>query len=156
MGELVFLGVLALLFGLLYLPTYNFEISNLDTSGGPAMFPRAVIIFTLIFIAVRFIMVLKTKEKKDFVFLELFRGMRLFFFASIVIFIIALKYLGYLVSTIAFLLVTLNFLYYKTRDNMGSVKSIIIRNVLAIMLVFALRYFFVEIVNVILPTGTLF
>ena len=119
------------------------------------MWPRIIIAFLMIFVIIRFIQVIRTKKKEEFVFLELFRGPRLFLLSALVVYIIAFKYIGYIPSTCLFLLTVVNVFYKWTTGNFGTVKSIVIRNVLIIAFVIALYYFFAEVVNIPLPTGTL-
>lgn len=155
MGELLFLGLIMAICGVFFYLTFDFQVSLLDHSGGAAMWPRIIIAFLMIFVIIRFIQVIRTKKKEEFVFLELFRGPRLFLLTALVIYIIAFKYIGYIPSTCLFLLTVVNVFYKWTTGNFGTVKSIVIRNVLIIVFVVALYYFFAEVVNIPLPTGTL-
>lgn len=155
MGELIFLGILMVICIYFYTLTFGFAVSVLDKSGGAAVFPRFVILFLVIFLAVRFIMVLKEKQRKPFAFKELFTGMRLFFFVSLICYILALRYLGYLICTASFLMVTVNVFYYKTKDGWGPVRSIVVRNTMLAVFTFAMNYFFVRILHIMLPSGFL-
>lgn len=155
MGELIFLGLIAAICGVFFYLTFDFQVSLLDRSGGAAMWPRIIIAFLMIFVIIRFIQVVRTKKKEEFVFLELFRGPRLFLLAALVVYIIAFKPVGYILSTSLFLLVVVNVFYKWTKGNLGTVKSIVVRNVLLIAFVVALYFFFAEIVNIPLPVGTL-
>lgn len=155
MGELIFLGIIAAVCGVFFYLTFDFQVSLLDRSGGAALWPRIIIIFLMIFVIIRFIQVLREKDKGEFVFLELFKGPRFFLLASLVAYIVAFKSLGYIISTSLFLVVVVNVFYKWTKDDFGSVKSIVIRNTLLILFVIALNYFFAEIVNIPLPTGAL-
>lgn len=155
MGELIFLGLIAAICGVFFYLTFDFQVSLLDRSGGAAMWPRIIIAFLMIFVIIRFIQVVRTKKKEEFVFLELFRGPRLFLLAALVVYIIAFKPVGYIFSTSLFLLVVVNVFYKWTKGNFGTVKSIVVRNVLLIAFVVALYFFFAEIVNIPLPVGTL-
>lgn len=155
MGELIFLGILMVICIYFYTLTFGFAVSVLDKSGGAAVFPRFVILFLTIFLVVRIVTILRQKQKQGFVFTELFKGMRLFFFASLIVYILAMKYAGYVLSTTAFLLVTVNCFYYKTKDNWGTAKSIAVRNVLLIGFALAMNYFFSNILHIMLPAGFL-
>ena len=155
MGELIFLGLIMAICGVFFYLTFDFQVSLLDRSGGAALWPRIIIIFLMIFVIIRFIQVLREKDKGEFVFLELFKGPRFFLLASLVAYIVAFKSLGYIISTSLFLVVVVNVFYKWTKNDFGSVKSIVIRNTLLILFVIALNYFFAEIVNIPLPTGTL-
>ena len=155
MGELLFLGLIMAICGVFFYLTFDFQVSLLDHSGGAAMWPRIIIASLMIFVIIRFIQVIRTKKKEEFVFFELFCGPRLFLLTALVVYIIAFKYIGYIPSTCLFLLVVVNVFYKWTTGNFGTVKSIVIRNVLIIVFVVALYYFFAEIVNIPLPKGTL-
>ena len=155
MGELIFLGILMVICIYFYTLTFGFAVSILDKSGGAAVFPRFVIIFLAVFLVVRIISVLREKQKKPFAFKELFTGLRLFFFASLICYILALKHLGYLICTSVFLMVTVNVFYYKTKDNWGPVRSIVLRNVLLVVFTLVMNYFFVRILHIMLPSGFL-
>jgi len=154
-GEIIFLGILFLACSYLFSLTFSFQTSVLDKSGGAALFPQIVIIFLLIFLALRIILILRTKEKKPFVFLELFQGMRLFFFTALVLYIIAIKPVGYVISTIIYLLIVINVFYYSTRGNWGNPKSILIRNTCIFAFVFLMNTFFASMLKVLLPQGFL-
>lgn len=80
MGELVFLALLLAVCTLFYGMSFDFKTSILDTSGGAALWPRIVIIFLVMIIIIRGIQVIKERDRKQFVFKELFQGSRLFFF----------------------------------------------------------------------------
>lgn len=151
MGELIFLALLMILGAVFFGMSFDFKTSALDTSGGAALWPRIVIIFLMIFLIIRAVEVFREKEKKEFVFKELFRGPRLFFLLSLAGYIILFKHLGYLLSTILFLLITVNVFYKITRDNFGSLRSIIIRNTVAVVFSVAFYFFFVKVIHIMLP-----
>lgn len=153
MGELVFLGTLLVVCIYFYALTFGFAVSILDKSGGAAVFPRIVIVFLVVFLIVRALAVWKDQQKKPFAFKELFVGMRLFFFVSLIGYILAFKFLGYVISTTMFLAVTINVFYFKTKNSWGSVQAIAARSVLAVTFVLLMNYFFVHILHIVLPAG---
>lgn len=153
MGELILLGLLLVIGISFWFMTFNFAVSPLDKSGGAGVFPRMVIVLLLAFVVLRVIQVLRKKEKGHFVFLELFSGIRLYFLLSFVTYVLALNYLGYLISSILFLALTTNYFSYKTHDSFGTVKSIVIRNAGVIAFVFTTYYFFDRILHIALPRG---
>lgn len=155
MGELIFLGIIVIISAIMFGMTYDFKVSILDKSGGAGLWPRIVIVFLIIMTIIRFIQVLKEKDRQPFAFLELFRGMRLFFLLALGIYIILIKPLGYIIATLLFLFITVNLFYYKSNDHIGSFKSIIIRNMFIIGFVFGLYFFFANIVYIMLPKGLL-
>lgn len=111
MGELLFLSLIMAICGVFFYLTFDFQVSLLDHSGGAAMWPRIIIAFLMIFVIIRFIQVIRTKKKEEFVFFELFRGPRLFLLTALVVYIIAFKYIGYIPSTCLFLLAVVNVFY---------------------------------------------
>ena len=153
MGEVIFLGLLAVISVVFFVMTFSFPTSIMDKSGGPAIFPQIVLVFLFVLVLIRIVMVLRQKERPPFVFLELFKGMRLFFFLSLVCYIVAIDFLGYILSSILFFAVTVNFFYYKAKGTWGSVKSIALRNGLILVFVFSLNAFFSGILKVMLPPG---
>lgn len=54
-----------------------------------------------------------------------------------------------------FLLITMNIFYKITRDNFGSMRSIIVRNGVAVAFVFGCNFFFAEVVHIALPQGAI-
>lgn len=155
MGEIIFLGLLAVVCVVCFAMSLSFPISVMDKSGGPAFFPQVVIVFILVFLVIRLIMVLREKEKLHFVFAELFCGIRLFFFVAIVLYVVLIQSLGYVLCTLVFLLTAINVFYYKTKGGLGNIKSVVIRNLSIFVFVFGMNAFFSQVLKVILPTGSL-
>jgi len=155
MGELIFLALLLVIGISFWFMTFSFTVSPLDKSGGAGVFPRMVIILLLAFVVLRIFQVLRKKEKAHFIFLELFSGIRLFFLLSFVVYVVALNWLGYLISSILFLAITTNYFSYKTRDSFGTVKLIVLRNAGVIAFVFATYHFFDTTLHIALPRGWL-
>lgn len=156
MGELIFLGIFTVVSIYFFYLTGDFRVSVLDKSGGAKVWPRIVLIFLLIFLIIRIIQVLREKDKKHFVFKELFTGTRLFFFLSFVAYIILLKFLGYFITTFSFLVVTINYFYKHVKGDYGTKKQIIIRNVLLLAFTFLMWAFFSEILHIMLPSSSIF
>lgn len=155
MGECLFLSILLAICAIAFFLTFGFKVSILDTSGGAALFPRIIILFLAVVCIIRIIQILREKEKHPFVFWELFKGYRLFFLAMMACYIFLLKPVGYILTTSIFMLVTVNVFYRETTGNMGSIKSIVIRNVLSIVFVAVLYVFFARVVHIMLPAGLL-
>lgn len=153
MGELVFMALVLVVCGVFFGMSFDFKTSVLDTSGGAAFWPRIVIVFLACFVIIRGIQVIKNKDNRQFVFGELFRGSRLFFLLSLTGYIVLFKFAGYLVTTMLFLLITVNVFYKITRDNFGSVRSIVIRNAAAVAFSFGCYFFFTKVVHIALPQG---
>lgn len=155
MGELVFLALILVVCAVFYGMSFEFKTSVLDTSGGAAFWPRIVIVFLACFVIIRGIQVIKNKGDRKFVFGELFRGSRLIFLLSLTGYIVLFKYVGYLISTMLFLLITVNVFYKITRDNFGSVRSIVLRNAAAVAFAFGCYFFFAKVVHIALPQGAI-
>ena len=153
MGEIIFLTALLMICALFYMISFDFAVNILDTSGGAGMFPRIVIIFTAILLVIRIYQVIKEKNNSKFEFLGLFKGLSGFFFLNFLIYVVLLNSIGYLIMTTLFLISTINVFYIHTKGDFGSLKSVIIRNVLAIVFVLSMNYFFVELLNIMLPVG---
>ncbi len=153
MGEIIFLAILGLFLGYLFLTTSSFPISVMDNSGGAAFFPRIVLGFLIALIIIRIISILFTREKSKFIIKEMFQGIRLFFVISLILYATILPIIGYIISTTLFLIVVVNVFYYKANETLGTTKTIIIRNVLLLTFVLSLNIFFTEILGVVLPVG---
>ena len=144
MGEIFFLIILAAagvgMFGM----SFGFQVSRIDSSGGPALFPRIVIIILLLFIAIRIIMVSKSKEElgKKFHFLEIFQG-----------YAVLMKPLGFVISSSLFLIIAVTFLYKKQYGERITVKKGLILYPVILISVAVLYYIFVNKLNVLLPGG---
>lgn len=135
--------------------TGDFRISKMDTSGGAALFPRIIIILLLIFIAVRVIQILISKEKKNFAGKELFIGSRLYFIVCLVLYVVSLKVLGYIIATSLFLLFTVNRFVQIEKGTIGKAAQIVVRSAVMIVFVLAMNWAFGTFLSVHLPPGLL-
>lgn len=153
MGELAFLGILIVGGCYLFSLTYGFAVSPFDKSGGAALFPRIVIGILLVFALARVIQLLMKKKKEKFVFSELFKGYRLFFFGSFVIYVLLLEFIGYIFASLLFLGITVNMFYRHVVGDFGPVKSIVIRNVAIVAFIILMDYFFASVLGIFLPNG---
>lgn len=157
MGELIFEAVIAILAAVMFGMSFSFKESLIDQSGGPALFPRIVIILLLLFLAVRAAVVLRSEEerKKDFRFLEIFKGSRLIFLAMFIVYVLLVKPAGFLLATWIFVLFTLPYLYKKQYGRSMGAKRQAITSVISVAGVFLLYILFSRYFNVWLPTGIL-
>lgn len=155
MGEIIFLIVLLLLGGVLFQQTFTFGVSILDQSGGPALFPRIVLAILAIAVIIRLISVLREKKHEHFVFIELFTGKRLFFFLSLILYIVTFRFLGYILSTCLFLMITCNYFYYVVKENKGTLRSIVLRNAFVVVFSVGMYFFFGNVLHIMLPAGIL-
>ena len=156
MGELFFLLFFIVLSIYFFFLTGDFRISPLDKSGGASVWPRIVLVFLLLFLVIRLIQVVCTKHRKEFVFLDLFKGIKLFFLACFIGYIALFKFLGYYISTLLFLIITVNFFYKYCRNSWGTKKEIIIRNLVIIVFVTLMQLFFSGVLKIMLPSGIFF
>ncbi|NLZ77693.1 MAG: tripartite tricarboxylate transporter TctB family protein [Spirochaetales bacterium] len=155
MGEIVFLLIFSAIAGYMYFLTGSFRISKMDISGGAAMFPRIVIIIFLACIALRIVQLLKSKDTKEFVWKNIFKKGRREFVISLVLYALLLVPFGFIISTILFLLSIVNYFYFLGNETLGSVRNIVIRNLLLVGFTVALYFIFSEVLGVSLPPGIL-
>lgn len=157
MGEIAFLIVIITCGIIMFGMSFGFQESAIDNSGGPALFPRIVIAFLIISAIVRIITILRNSDerKKDFCFLEIFKGSRLFFVLLFLIYILLIKPLGFVITTIIFANVLLTYLYKKQYGEYATVKKNIITYVITIVIVVAVYYLFTQYLHVLLPAGIL-
>ena len=157
MGEIIFLLLLAAIGGYYYYESLGYTVGRFDTTGGGGLFPRAILIVLSVLLAARLIEILVKKEKAPFHFFGYLKGVGGVFFISFVIFTLLIKPLGFVVDAAIFALFTVNFLYYKAKDDkkLGGTKAIIIRTVCIIGYVILVNWFFAGVLHVNLPAGVL-
>lgn len=157
MGEIIFLIILALAGAGMFGMSFGFQVSRIDTSGGPALFPRVVIIILFVFIVIRIVMISKNKEEmeKKFHFLEIFQGSRLIFLLLFLGYALLMKPFGFVISSSLFLILAVTFLYRKQYGERITVKKGLILYPVILVSVAALYYIFVNKLNVLLPSGIL-
>lgn len=153
MGEIIFLLVLIAISALGFIEAGTFPVSLFEKTGGPSLFPKVLFVGLAIFAVVRIIVILKSKEKTKFVFLDLFKSTRGVFILASVIYVLVMEYLGYIISTALFLIVICNYLYWKRYDTKGTVKSIVLRNASMVLITFLLYVFFAKVMTINLPHG---
>ncbi len=157
MGEIIFLLLLAAIGGYYYYESLGYTVGRFDTTGGGGLFPRAILIVLFVLLAARLIEILVKKEKAPFKFFGYLKGVGGVFFISFVLFVLLIKPLGFVVDAVIFALFTVNFLYYKAKDDkkLGGTKAIIIRTVCIIGYVILVNWFFTGVLHVNLPAGVL-
>lgn len=155
MGELIFLVFLLITGGVMFYSTYDFRTSLLDTSGGPALFPRIVLIFLLLMLVIRIVQILCAKERKPFAFLEIFKGSRLFFVLSLGVYIVVIKPLGFILSTVLFMSVLIMGFRYSMTKSVGKPGSVVLVVVLSVVYAVLMYLLFAEVLNIFLPAGVL-
>lgn len=154
-GELIFLTLLEISAGYFLSMSGDFAVSMMDKSGGAGLFPAIVLKFLMVVIGIRIVLILAISEnrKDEFVFLELFKGTRLFLLLTIIGYAIVVDFVGYMLSSIIFLLVTVNYFYYKVNGSFGNKKTIIVRNIIIIVFTILIFLFFTRILGAVLPTS---
>lgn len=157
MGELLFMALMGALAIIMFFISGSFPVSIIDKSGGAALFPRIVVILFLFFMAIRTVIVLRDGEarKKAFVFLEIFKGDRLIFLLGIIGYIALVKPVGFVIATSLFLAGMSNFLYFKQRDSLMTLKRNIIGISAGIAISLGMYLFFTRVLSILLPQGVL-
>lgn len=156
MGELIFMLIVAIVAIVMFFMTNSFPVSIVDQSGGAGLFPRIIILLLLFFMVVRTVRWFRDPESRsDFAFLEMFQGPRLVYLAGTVIYIVILPRLGYVLSTILFMGVMVNFFYRVQWEKKPTVKTegIIITSI--IIGTIGMYLFFGEVLSIRLPQGIL-
>ncbi|NQT58035.1 MAG: tripartite tricarboxylate transporter TctB family protein [Bacteroidetes bacterium] len=157
MGELIFMGITVLAAIGMFFMTSSFPVSIIDKSGGPALFPRIVIILLIIFMVIRAVIVMKDKElfKKQFVFTEIFKGSRLIYLLLTLAYILLIKQIGFVIMTAAYMYGLTQYLYYIQQDHMMTVKRNLITALGALAVTLGVYFLFSDALNIRLPLGIL-
>lgn len=157
MGELFFIGILAVLGLAMFGASFFFQTSLIDKSGGAALFPRIIIVVLLVLLLVRAIQILRSKTQRatHFAFAEMFQGARLFFFILFFLYAISMTTLGFVVASTLFLIVAIVFLYKEQYAKKMPIKKVILCCLCCGTSVFVINYCFVNFFNVVLPSGIL-
>lgn len=155
--ELIFLAVLGVASLVLLMETTGYKTASFDTSGGPGIFPKYVIILLLIAIIALVIQKIIKKEFKGFVFLSLFKAERGITLIALITYLALLNLLGFVLSTSLFLCFMVNFLYRANHEkSLGSKKHIVLRSGFSIAFAFFIQFIFVSLMHVMLPKGIFF
>lgn len=154
--EYVFLGIIAIFATLFLKDATQYKIASYDTSGGPGMFPKYILILLLVAIAALIIQKIIKKDKTKFVFFELLMGERGIILGSLVVYLAVLSLIGFILSTCIFLVVTVNYLYFRGHAGLGGKKSIAIRSGISVGTALIINYVFVNLMHVMLPRGIIF
>jgi hypothetical protein len=157
MGEVIFLGIVAIIAAIMLVLTATFPVSIIDHSGGPSLFPRLVIGLLFLFIIIRIIEILKTKKetRKPFVFTEIFKGPRLLFIIISIVAFILVSRLGFIITMSLYVPGMMIFFTYLNKKELPSKKEIIIMIFSCILFVVLFDYLFCTHLHVILPKGIL-
>lgn len=155
MGEVIFLGIISLVAISMALLAYQFPVSIIDKSGGPAFFPQAVVLFIVALALIRIVQVIRTKkdERKEFVFLEMFKGPRLIFILATIIEIATMKYLGFIISMSIYLAGMIIYFNYTQKGKWLSVKNMLLIAFISILGIIGIDFIFCEVLKVVIPKG---
>lgn len=147
MGEIIFHIVFMLIFGVFLNSTFAINTKRMVDSIGPAGFPRFIIILGLILLAISLYQAIKKyMQKKDKTMgkIEELNVTFIGILASVIVFVIAISYIGFILSAVVFLMVILLLLGERR-------KGIIIMYSLIGAVVFTLM--FGRVLTVPLPRG---
>ncbi len=154
MGEIVFLTIVAATAGVMYWMTFDFRVSILDKSGGPGLFPRIIVILLLFFIVIQIIETIRKKETgKKFAFVEMFEGIRLVYIVATMVYMLTIKWVGYVPVTFAYLVFCITVLHRRETGERGGWKQIGVLAGVNAALVVGVYLFFTRVVNILLPAG---
>lgn len=154
--EYVFLGIIAVFATLFLKDATQYKIASYDTSGGPGMFPKYILILLLVAVTALVIQKIIKKDKTKFVFFELLKGERGIILGSLILYLAVLSVFGFILSTSIFLMFTVNYLYFRGHSGSGGRKSIAIRSGFSVGIALIINYVFVNLMHVMLPSGIIF
>lgn len=154
MGESVFLGIWAVIAVAMHAMSYQFPVLKIDKSGGGGVFPRIVTILFIALIFIRIIQVVVTKQtKKEFHFVEIFKGASLVYLISTAIYFLTVKYVGFTITTAVYLIWMILYCY-KVSEGRNASKRLTI-TVIGVVIVSTLVFdwLFSSQLKVLLPKG---
>ena len=153
LGEIIALLLLAGTGVAYFMETYGYRISRFERTGGPGVYPRAILTCLFIFILLRVVQILLSKENRAFVFFNLFWGKKGTFFGMFVLYILLMPFLGYIVATTAYLVAASTYLSYIKEGNLGSRRRLLVRSACFLGATFGIYQFFVVLLDVAVPSG---
>lgn len=153
MGEVIFLGIIAVLDIMYLLETFKYKIPVYDNTGGPGIYPKIILTILLTAIVIRIIKILHNKTKEHFVFKELFEKDRLFFVVAFATYIMIMRPLGIILSTIIYMTSVCFYIALAVDGTMGTTRTIASRIVAFCLMSILIYLFFSSVMNVALPKG---
>ncbi len=154
MGELIFMGIVAVVALIMFIMTYSFPTSIIDKSGGAALFPRIVMLLLLFFMILRVVEIIRKKElHKKFAFIEIFEGSRLVYILSTLAYMISIRYMGYIITTAAYLIFTIIYFYKKETGEDFKKIRLVLTILINAALVTGVYFIFSDVLNILLPEG---
>jgi len=157
MSELIFLAVIAVLALLGYNEVLGYTVTRFDRTGGPAIYPKLLLILLLVALVIRAVQILMSKDREKFKWASLFKGQRGIFFLAFVAFVALMKPLGFIVDGTLFLTFTSLYLYYRSTGDksLGGKKKVIFRVIFSLAFCTAVYLFFANFLHVAVPEGIL-
>ncbi|MGN0995295.1 MAG: tripartite tricarboxylate transporter TctB family protein [Candidatus Ventricola sp.] len=155
MGEIIFMLIAMAVCVLGFAESFTWRVIADDNSGGAAFWPRIIMAALFVCCLIRIFQILRDKEqlRKKFVFLDAFYGHRGIFLLSMVLYAVAINYLGFMIGTILFLNVMVNLMHYFTKGTLGAAKWIVVRTICLTAVAIGVNYFFSSILRIMVPTG---
>ena len=152
---MIFLLLLAGLDLYYFAETFSYRKPLYDNTGGPAVFPRVILILLLICLAVRIIQIVVRKEKRRFIFLDLFKGSTGVFLFAFAGYILCMEFLGMILDTVLYMGFISHYMIYQRDGSIGSLRSAAVHMAVYILMAAALYWFFSGVMNVAVPKGLL-
>lgn len=153
MGEIFFLGIIAVLDIMYLLETFKYKIPVYDNTGGPGIYPKIILVILLAAIVIRIIRILHSKTKEHFIFRELFEKDRLFFVVAFAAYIMIMRPLGIILSTIIYMTSVCFYIALAIDGTIGTTRTITCRIVAFCLMSILIYLFFSNVMNVALPKG---
>jgi|GEM_PF-1630364 len=155
MEELLLLVVLTGMDLLYYFETFSYKKALFDKTGGPAIYPRVILVLLLISIAIRVIQILKRHEYEPSVLKGLVTGSRGVFLWAYIAYVLLMEPLGMIIDTVCYLIFICHYMIYARDGKLGSKTSILKHNVSFVLLTLGIYLFFTLVMNVAVPKGLL-
>lgn len=155
MGEIMFLLLIAGIDIFYFMETFTYKKPLYDNTGGPAVFPRVILVLLLVCLFVRILQILIQKENRHFVFRELFCGSAGVFLLAFVCYIFLMEPLGMILDTILYLGFISHYMIYVRDGVLCRPRQILLHMAVFVLMSAAIYWFFSSILNVAVPKGLL-
>lgn len=155
MGEILFLLLIAGIDIIYFAETFTYKKPLFDNTGGPAVFPRVVLILLLACLLVRILQILAAREKRHFVLRELFCGSTGVFLLAFAGYIFFMEPLGIILDTILYLGFTSHYMIYVRDGSLCSGRKILLHMASFAVIAVSVYWFFSTVLNVAVPRGLL-
>ncbi len=156
MGEVIFLLAIIGYSLYIYITSINFEVLSFDTSGGPGLFPSAVSLIIIVVSLILIINILRKRERKHFVFLELFNRTRGPYLLLLIAYVVSLRWFGFLISSIVYVNIASHLFMSLQGKPFGGALAVTRRIVIQSAAVVGIYLLFSRAFGLILPPVTIF